>query len=213
MVLTDPPYGVDYSSGESLNFKKINVKWDNIKGDELQTDEKYLLFTKEWIEKVIPYFSKYNTLYIFGSDQMITPLILGVRGAKIYYSQLIIWVKSSPVMGRKDYIAQHELIVYGWHDRHKRERGVSKSTLFYPKPHRSKLHPTMKPVGLLRQLILNSTKIGETVYDPFGGSGSTLIACEHTKRKCVMIEMAPIYVKTIIDRWEKLTGLKAEKVS
>jgi len=75
---------------------------------------------------------------------------------------------------------------------------------------RAKKHPTMKPVGLLRRLILNSTKIGETVYDPFGGSGSTLIACEHTSRKCIMIEMDPKYCETIVKRWEILTKQKAE---
>lgn len=81
-----------------------------------------------------------------------------------------------------------------------------KSVTFYPKPSSSKLHPTMKPVGLLRRLILNSTKVGDTVYDPFGGSGSTLVACEHTKRKCIMVEMDPEYCETIVARWQKLTG-------
>lgn len=71
----------------------------------------------------------------------------------------------------------------------------------------------MKPVGLLRQLILNSTKIGDIVYDPFGGSGSTLIACEHVNRKCVMVELDPEYVSTIIQRWETLTNKEATKLS
>jgi DNA modification methylase len=90
------------------------------------------------------------------------------------------------------------------------ERSKAKSVIFYPRPSKSKLHPTMKPVGLLRKLILNSTKMGETVYDPFGGSGSTLIACEHTRRKCAMIEKDPEYVSTIIQRWETITKKEAE---
>lgn len=91
------------------------------------------------------------------------------------------------------------------------ERSKAKSVIFCPKPARSKLHPTMKPVQLLRQLIGNSTKIGDTVYDPFGGSGSTLIACEHYQRKCLMIEIDPDHVSTTIQRWEILTGREAAK--
>jgi DNA modification methylase len=89
------------------------------------------------------------------------------------------------------------------------ERSKAKSVIFYPKPAKSKLHPTMKPIGLLRKLILNSTKMGELIYDPFGGSGSTLIACEHTRRKCAMIELDPEYVATTIQRWEMITGQEA----
>lgn len=125
-------------------------------------------------------------------------------GMKI--AQLIVWVKDRAIVGRLDYLPQHELILYGWKGTHDFKRGKDKSVAFYPKPSQSKLHPTMKPVGLLRRLILNSTKVGDTVYDPFGGSGSTLIACEHTKRKCIMVEMDPEYCETIVARWQKLTG-------
>ena len=79
---------------------------------------------------------------------MFCSLRKGMKIAGIYYSQLIIWIKNAPVMGRRDYLAQHELIAYGWFGKHKRERGQSHSVLFYPKPSKSKLHPTMKPVGL-----------------------------------------------------------------
>jgi len=133
-----------------------------------------------------------------------------MKAAGFYYSQMIIWIKNTSVLGRKDYMPQHELIAYGWHGRHKMERSKDKSVIFYPKPHRSSLHPTMKPVGLLRKLILNSTKMGETVYDPFGGSGSTLIACEHLGRKCIMVELDPMHCSTIIKRWETLTGQEAK---
>jgi len=142
---------------------------------------------------------------------MLCALRQGMKSAGIYYSQMIIWIKNTVVLGRKDYLCQHEIIAYGWHGRHKQERGKARSVMFYPKPHKSALHPTMKPVGLLRQLILNSTKKGDTVYDPYGGSGSTLIACEHTGRRCAMIEIDPKYVGTIISRWEKLTNKKAKK--
>ena len=182
-----------------------------IQGDQLQTEELYADFTKRWLEVAIPYLDSYNTAYIFNSV-MICALRKGMKDAGFYYSQMIIWIKNSIVLGWKDYLPQHELIAYGWYGRHKMERSKSKSVIFYPKPTKSKLHPTMKPIGLLRQLILNSTKIGELIYDPFGGSGSTLLACEHTKRKCIMIELDPEYVSTTIQRWEILVRKEAEKV-
>jgi DNA modification methylase len=115
-------------------------------------------------------------------------------------------------MGRLDYLPQHELVLYGWHGTHEWQRGKDKSVMFAPKPAKSALHPTMKPVSLLRRLILNSTRVGGIVYDPFGGSGSTLIACEHTKRQCVMVEMDPSYCRVIVERWKKLTGHGEENV-
>jgi DNA modification methylase len=211
-ILTDPPFGVNYATKDSLEFRKITKEWENIKQDQLQSDEQYSLFTKDWLSQIKQYLSDYNTFYIFNSDSMICGLRQGIKEAEYYYSQLIIWVKNTPVMGHRDYLPQHELIAYGWHGRHKMERAKAKSVIFYPKPHRSSLHPTMKPVGLLRKLIENSTKIGESVYDPFGGSGSTLIACEQFKRKCAMIELDPNYCSTIIQRWEILTGGEARKV-
>jgi DNA modification methylase len=91
------------------------------------------------------------------------------------------------------------------------ERSKAKSVLYHPKPNASKLHPTQKPVGLLRKLIPNSTKVNEYIYDPFLGSGSTAIACEHLGRRCIGLDLDPEYVSTTIARWEKLTGKAAEK--
>lgn len=87
------------------------------------------------------------------------------------------------------------------------------SVLYEQKPSRSELHPTMKPLKLMGRLITNSSKRGETVLDPFGGSGSTLIACEQLNRSCYMMELDPHYVDVIIDRWEQFTGEKAEKIN
>jgi DNA modification methylase len=131
---------------------------------------------------------------------------------KIKLAQLLIWIKNHAVVGRLDYLPQHELIAYGWYGRHKFVRSKDKSVLFYPKPSKSKLHPTMKPIRLLRKLILNSSKINDLVYDPFLGSGSTMIACEQTKRRCFGIELSPEYCQVIINRFEKLTGIKAVKI-
>lgn len=216
MILTDPPYGVAYVENKK-HFKRndgdtqISVDRE-IQNDQIQCSGEYSDFTKKWLEKVTKYLDSYNTAYIFNADLMFCALRDGMEKAGFYYSQMVIWIKNTVVVGRKDYLPMHELIAYGWYGRHKMERAKDKSIVYYPKPSASKLHPTMKPIGLLRKIILNSTKIGETVYDPFLGSGSTLIACEHTKRKCVGVEIDPVYCETIIRRWEKLTGKKAELI-
>lgn len=216
-VIADPPYGVAYvenkdwmglrgaESGHFTAHKKI-------KGDQMQSEEEYRDFTKQWVEAVKPSLAPKNSFYIFNSDWMVCALREGMKSAGLYYSQLIIWIKNSIVLGRKDYNPQHELIAYGWYGTHKFERGKAKSVLFCPKPTKAKLHPTMKPVELLRKLIANSTKTGEWVYDPFLGSGSTLIACEHLGRRCLGIEIDEQYIETAKARWEKLTGKKAERI-
>jgi DNA modification methylase len=217
MILTDPPYGVAYVEGKA-GFAKLAAEKKTggaraIVGDELQTEEQYCRFTMEWLQAITGRLDTYNAVYIFNSDLMYCALRKGMVDAGLYYSQQIIWVKNSVVVGRKDYLPQHEVIAYGWYGRHKMTRPKAKSVLFHPKPSRSAIHPTMKPVGLLRMILPNNTKTGEWVYDPFGGSGSTLIACEHMQRRCVMIELDPTYAGKIIERWEKLTGRKAEKIS
>lgn len=212
MILTDPPYGVAYVEGKK-DFSKLgkeNVKV--IMNDHLQTEEEYALFTQGWLDAVKPFLDTYNACYIFNSDLMFRALRNGIDQAGFYYSQMIIWVKNSVVVGRKDYLPMHEVAAYCWHGRHKMNRPKSKSVIFHPKPSSSKLHPTMKPVGLLRKIIPNNTRQGEWVYDPFGGSGSTLIACEHLGRKCAMVELDPGYCATIIERWETLTGKQATKI-
>lgn len=211
-ILTDPPYAVAYVEGKK-DFNKLGTDTGKvIIGDQLQTDEQYAIFTKTWLEAIKPNLESYNACYIFNSDLMYPALRQGMKEAGFYYSQGLIWIKNTVVLGRKDYLPMHELIAYGWCGRHKMERTKAKSVIFHPKPASSKLHPTQKPVGLLRKLIPNSTKLNEYIYDGFLGGGSTLIACEHLGRRCIGIEMDPAYVSIVIARWEKLTGKKAEKI-
>ena len=139
---------------------------------------------------------------------MIFALKVGMEDAGYRLAQLLIWVKNNQVIGRRDYLAKHELIAYGWNGSHEFYKSKDSSVLFYPKPNASPLHPTTKPAGLIRRLILNSTLIGDVVYDPFLGSGTTLVACEQTKRICLAIEIDKDYCKTIINRYEKLKGEK-----
>ena len=211
-ILTDPPYGVDYVGGKRDFSKLGKVGAKNIADDQIQTQDEYASFSKEWLDAVTPHLESYNAVYIFNADSMFPALRRGMEDAGLYYSQMLVWVKNTVVVGRKDYLPMHELIAYGWFGRHKMTRTKAKSVIFHPKPARSKLQPTMKPVGLLRKLLPNSSRFGDWVYDPFGGSGSTLIACEHLGRKCITIELDPEYAATTIARWELLTGKTAKKL-
>ena len=115
-------------------------------------------------------------------------------------------------MGRQDYQWQHEPCLYGW------KRGASHSwysdrkqttIIKFDRPTKSKLHPTMKPVGLIEYLIKNSSKQEDIILDPFLGSGTTLMACEKQGRICYGVELDPIYVDVIIERWQNFTGKEA----
>ncbi len=207
LLLTDPPYGVAYvESKQGFN----PVSHDKIiQNDQAQTEEEYELFSRKWLKPLVPFFSKPNSIYIFNSDKMLFALRRAMEILDIRFSQLLLWVKHQAVVGRLDYMPQHELIIYGWKGTHKFLKSKDKSVLYCPKPNKSALHPTMKPISLLRRLILNSTEIGGVVVDTFGGSGSTLLACEQTKRKCLTMELDIEYCATIIMRWEKLTNNEA----
>lgn len=207
-VITDPPYGVAYVEGKKGIATLASEKGAGgrvIANDHEQTEEEYEVFTEAWIRPILPHLDKYNTFHIFNSDLMFRALRNGMEKAGLYYSQMLIWVKNQVVIGRKDYLPMHELIAYGWYGRHKMVRGKQKSVIFHPKPTRAALHPTMKPPGLLRKILPNATEAHQWVYDPFGGSGSTLIASEHLKRRCVIIELDTLYCETIIARWKELT--------
>lgn len=208
LVLTDVPYGVAYVESKQ-DFTHSVSKAKKIANDQTQTTDEYVTLMRNWIKATKPHLASKNVFYIFNSDKMLFALEDAMREEGVKFAQLLIWIKNHAVVGRLDYLPQHEVIAYGWHGTHTFRKSKDKSVLFYPKPHKSKLHPTMKPVGLLRRLILNSSRKGDVIYDCFGGSGSTLIACEQTKRRCYMVELDPEYCQVIIDRWEKLSGEKA----
>lgn len=209
-VISDIPYGVDFAASKK-NFCKIKVDKD-ILNDGFVSETKYAEFVKNLFSPVIPHLARKNSFYIFNSDLMLFALRDGMEQAGIHFSQLLIWIKSHAVIGRKDYLPMHELIAYGWYGVHEFKKSQDKSVLYCPKPSKSPLHATQKPLSLMRRLILNSTSIGDTIYEPCAGSGSTGIACEQTKRKCVMVELDPEYCQTIIDRFEKTFGIKAKRI-
>lgn len=213
LILTDPPYGVGYVEGKQDFLKTIQrdgkgKEFSVIKGDEVDGD--YYQFSTKWLEAVKPHLKDKNSFYIFNGDTKLRELLNALNDTKYTKSSILIWLKNHVVVGRKDYHPQHELIVYGWFGSHLYFGNKDKTALFFPKPNKSKLHPTMKPPALLRRLIFHSTKPKDIVLDLFGGSGSTLIACEHLGRRCFMVEMDEKYCQTIIERWEKLTKQKAE---
>jgi len=206
MVFTDPPYGVAYvgKTKEALTIQ-----------NDAMTEEG----TAELWD------AAYSAARIFLKDGGIVyatvpagPLhLLFAQVMKDYgdLRQIMVWVKDRFVMGRSDYHYKHEPILYGWKSTgsHEFNGGRDKDTVWeIPRPTANKEHPTMKPIALIVKAIVEGSS-GGNVYDPFGGSGSTLIACEQTNRKCYMMELDPKYCTVILDRWEKLTGEKAIKIS
>ncbi len=211
-VNADMPYGISIVESKQ-GFKQKLANETIIQNDHIQSDEEYIKFTKDWIEVIKPYLASKNSFYLFNCDKMIFALRDGMKQAGVNFSQMLIWIKNSAVIGRKDYLPMFELIAYGWYGTHKFMKSKDKSVLFYPRPQSSPFHPTSKPVALIRHLILNSTSIGDTVYDGFLGGGTCLLACEQTKRKCIGVELEPIHCASTIFRWEKLTGKKCNIIN
>ena len=118
------------------------------------------------------------------------------------------------VLGRSDYHYKHEAIFYGWKPgkAHKEPPNRTQSTVWeFDRPKASREHPTMKPVALYAKMLSNSTAVGSLIHEPFGGSGTTLIACEQLNRKCYAMEVSPQYCDVIVERWQKLTGESATR--
>ncbi|MFA6896853.1 MAG: site-specific DNA-methyltransferase [Patescibacteria group bacterium] len=202
-IITDPPYGISFVESKK-NFSKVKVN-KRILNDNISSEKEYCEFTKQWLKIPLLYLAKKNSIYIFNCDKMLFALKKALDELDVYFSQLIIWVKNHAVIGRKDYLPQHELILFGWFGAHAFKRSKDKSVLFYPKPNKSSLHPTTKPMELISHLILNSTDIGDTIYDCFGGSGTCLISAELTKRRCLMVEYDLEYCAIIMKRWAHIT--------
>ncbi|MBI5697250.1 MAG: ParB N-terminal domain-containing protein [Thaumarchaeota archaeon] len=209
-LATDPPYGVDYvKKNEFLNsIDRGNRVQKAYANDEREKD--YKKFFQSFLE-IIP-FADYNTSYIFMGGKEYKNLIQAAEDAGLYHAMDLVWVKNNHVLGQSDYLPKHELCFYGWKGRHK-FYGPSNvtSVLDYDKPLVNDLHPTMKPVEMFAQLLKDGSKPGALVYEPFLGSGTTLIACENTGRVCYGTELDPGYVDVIIQRWENMTGKKAVK--
>ena len=211
LFLTDPPYNVNYTDGHDNERKIMNDHWDS---DE-EAGEKLWRPAFDNAYKVA---NEYCSVYCFmpqGGTHMMMMMMMMMKASWQVKHELI-WVKQSLVLGRQDYNYQHEPILYGWGNKHKfygKGQFATTSVWNFDRPTQSKEHPTMKPLELLGEILLNATLENDVVLDLFGGSGSTLIACEQLNRNCYMMELDPYYCQVIINRWEEYTGEKAEKIN
>jgi site-specific DNA-methyltransferase (adenine-specific) len=218
LLLTDPPYGVDY--GEKNNFLNESDRGNRIISD-IENDSADMnnltIILKNSFNNIKKHFNKKASYYIFLAlnDELFGMTADLYKAVGFPIRHLLMWAKNNHVIGRCDYFYKHEPIIYGWIDGHNfYGNGTQKTTVLeYDKPNKSKVHPTEKPVELLENLIENSTAEGDVVVDIFGGSGSTLIACENTGRRCVTVELKPEYCNYIINRWQTITEKKAYKLN
>lgn len=214
LYLTDPPYNVayGYDGAATEGHRKdglvvLNDKMDNDKFEEFLTNA---------FNAANANMEKGASFYIFHSDgysywfrkALINTVDLELR-------ENLIWVKNSMVLGRQDYQWRHEPCLYGWKkgSRHNWFSDRKQTTVMeFDRPTKSVEHPTMKPIPLFAYLIQNSSQEGWNVYDSFGGSGTTIMACEQLGRNGFSMELDPHYCDVIINRWETYTGKKAEKI-
>ena len=212
MVFTDPPYGVAIGDKNKTldSVQKSGRITTNIENDTLSEQELYDLLKAAFInvrENCTEDACYYVTSPQGGSLGLMMMMMMKDAGLEVRH--VLMWKKNCATfsLGRLDYDYQHEPIFYTWTKAHHNFRGGENRTTVwsYDKPRKCDLHPTMKPVALVANAILDGTKPGMTVLDVFGGSGTTMIAAEQTGRKCCMMELDPHYCDVIIARWEEQT--------
>lgn len=211
MVFTDPPYNVNYGATmkDSLRYHAGTLGGRKIMNDNL--GDGFAQFLTDSLSNLMM-FNK-GAAYVCMSSSELHTLYSSFVAAGGKWSTFIIWAKNTFTLGRADYQRQYEPILYGWSADKKHywcgDRDQS-DVWEYNKPVKNDLHPTMKPVELVERAINNSSKTGDIVLDGFGGSGSTLIAAEKTRRKARLMELDPKFCDVIVRRWEEYTGKKAE---
>jgi DNA modification methylase len=202
MTFCDPPYNVDYANSpkDKLRGKHRPIMNDNLGGG-------FEAFLYDACVNILSVTK--GAVYVCMSSSELDALQRAFRAAGGKWSTFVIWAKNTFTLGRADYQRQYEPILYGWKEGSDhywcgaRDQG---DVWFVNKPVRNDLHPTMKPVALVERAVRNSSKSRDVVLDPFGGSGSTLIACEKARRHARLIELDPRYVDVIIRRWQEWTG-------
>lgn len=208
MIFTDPPYNVDYSGrGKNDLGKIINDNMD---------ENKFVLFLDDVFKLMSDNLKPLSILYVCHPDSHSKPKIAFEIAFDKYFkkSSTLIWNKGNAGMGWQDYRSQHEPILYGWKEgkgKHNFYGDRTKTSIWNIKRDSTTQykHPTQKPVELIKEAILNSSKEKDIIFDPFSGSGSTLIACEKLNRICYGIELDTKFVDVIIQRWQQFTGKEA----
>jgi DNA modification methylase len=205
LCFTDPPYNVNYANGSD---KKRSSKKRPILNDALGEEFHQLLY--DAFVNILSVTK--GAVYVCMSSSELDTLQKAFRAADGHWSTFVIWAKNTFTLGRSDYQRQYEPILYGWKNGADhywcgaRDQG---DVWFIDKPAKNDLHPTMKPVELVERAIRNSSKSRDIVLDPFGGSGTTLIAAERAGRRARLVELDPKYVDVIVARWQDLTGSSA----
>jgi len=205
LLITDPPYGVDYT-GKTKEKLKI--------GNDALTPEQTQALASRAFAAAGARLAAGGIAYIASpAGPMHTRFVTAFRMAGLEYHQTLIWKKDSMVLGRSDYHYQHECVIYGWKPgkRYFTDDGSRTTIIEVPRPKASRQHPTMKPIALWEELMANSTTPGQAVIDTFLGSGTTIIACERLGRRGFGIEIDPRYVDVAVGRWEETTGHKAAR--
>ena len=207
LLLTDPPYGVDYT-GKTKDELKIE--------NDAKSDDDFIAFLRQAFESADSVMKSGAVFYIWHADSKAYVFRMACQMTGWEVRQVLIWVKNAMVMGRQDYQWKHEPCLYGW----KAGAGhlwasdrKQTTVLEFDRPTKNKEHPTMKPVALFDYQIKNNTKGGDIVLDLFAGSGTTVIACEQNGRTEYVMEYDPRYCDEIVKRWENLTGEKAVLVN
>lgn len=215
MMLTDPPYGISYKDkimsrpkGPNITRADSKIENDDLRGESLRD------FLRDSMILAMDVLKEGAPIYIWHANINMHHFIEAAESVKMKIHQILIWCRNRFALGRTDYHYRHDPCIYGWKSGQKHyfiDDRIKTTVLEYDMPSRSDLHPTMKPIQMMAELVNNSSKPGECVYDPFGGSGSTLIACEQMDRKCAMMELSPGYCDVIVKRWETLTGRTADR--
>jgi len=202
MTFTDPPYNVDYGSSAKDRFRgnKRKILNDNL-GSAFEA------FLHDACANMLAVTK--GAVYVCMSSSELHSLQRAFTAAGGKWSTFVIWAKHAFTLGRADYQRQYEPILYGWREDHDhywcgaRDQG---DVWFVDKPAKNDLHPTMKPVALVERAVRNSSKTKDIVLDPFGGSGSTLIACEKARRQARLVELDPKYCDVTVRRWQEFSG-------
>jgi len=196
MVVTDPPYNVAYQGSNGLKIENDNME-----------DSKFYQFLYDFFTSCNTFLKKGSAWYVWHADIEGINFRTAFKNAGIKLSSCLIWNKNVLVMGRGDYHWKHEPCLYGWKEgaAHKWYFDRKQTTVInFDKPQRNGEHPTMKPIGLFAYQIGNSSKSGDIVIDAFGGSGTTMVACDQLKRKARLVEFDPKYCDVIVARMIKL---------